>query len=78
MKERAILRMRGEYLEMPGLRLTFEQAQRLCGLERDLCKAVLEVLVDARFLAIRPDGRYARVTDDDMAPAPVTGCVRVA
>src|SRR5262245_21451416 len=38
-------RIRAEYLEMPGLRLTLEQAQRLCGVERTLCKAVLDELV---------------------------------
>jgi hypothetical protein len=29
-------RVRAEYLEMPGLRLTLEQAQRLCGVGRAL------------------------------------------
>ena len=28
-----LTRIRAEYLEMPGLRLTSEQAQRLCGAE---------------------------------------------
>jgi hypothetical protein len=58
-------RIRGEYLEMPGLRLTLEQAQRLCGVERTLCKAVLDALVDAKFLCVRADGAYARLTDAD-------------
>ena len=31
-------RVRAEYLEMPGLRLTPEQAGRLCGVERALCQ----------------------------------------
>ena len=31
-------RIRAEFLEMPGLGLTLEQAQRLCGVERTLCK----------------------------------------
>ena len=30
-------RIQGEYVEMPGLRLTPAQAQRLWGLERDVC-----------------------------------------
>ena len=34
-------RLRAEYLEMPGLRLKVEQVQRLCGIERMMCKAVL-------------------------------------
>ena len=58
-----LARIRGEYLEMPGLRLTVAQAQRLCGIERELCEAVLSALVDARFLCTKPDGAYARSTD---------------
>ena len=33
-----LTRIRAEYLEMPGLRLTLEQARRLCGVERGLCQ----------------------------------------
>jgi hypothetical protein len=58
-----IERMRAEYLEMPGLRLTLAQAQRLWGVERSECKAILDALVDARFLCRKPDGVYARVSD---------------
>jgi hypothetical protein len=43
----AVSRLRAEFLEMPGLRLTAEQVQRLCGLERTVCQIVLEALVDA-------------------------------
>jgi hypothetical protein len=56
-------RIRAEYLEMPGLRLTLEQAQRLCGLERALCKTVLDALVDDKFLCVKSDGAYGRLTD---------------
>jgi DNA-binding GntR family transcriptional regulator len=59
-----IRRIRGEYLEMPGLRLTLEQAQRLCGVDRTLCQQVLDQLVGEGFLDVRPDGTYARPTDD--------------
>jgi hypothetical protein len=41
-----INRIRGEFLEMPGLRLTLAQAQRLCGVERALCQRVLGTLVE--------------------------------
>ena len=58
-----LTRVRGEYLEMPGMRLTLEQAQRLCGVERTLCKVVLDALVEAKFLRIGPDGVYARAID---------------
>jgi hypothetical protein len=59
-------RIRAEYLEMPGLRLTLAQAQRLCGVEASLCRAVLEELVDARFLCLKPDGAYARTSDGSL------------
>jgi hypothetical protein len=59
-------RIRGEFLEMPGLRLTLEQVQRLCGVERTLCQAVLGALVDAKFLCVKSNGAYARVTDGEV------------
>jgi hypothetical protein len=43
-------RVRGEYLEMPGLSLTARQAQRLWGLDPETCEAVLEALVHSGFL----------------------------
>ena len=61
-----VTRVRGEYLEMPGLRLTLEQARRLFAVERTLCKRVLDALVEAKFLCVRPDGAYARVMDGDV------------
>jgi hypothetical protein len=56
-------RVRAEYLEMPGLRLNAEQVQRLCGIERTMCLTVLETLVDAKFLCVKADGQYARLTE---------------
>ena len=56
-------RIRAEYLEMPGLRLTPEQVQRLCGIERMICQLVLNELVDAKFLCVKVDGHYARLTE---------------
>jgi len=52
---------------MPGLRLTSEQVQRLCGVERMVCQMVLNALVDANFLSRKPDGTYARLTNGDVA-----------
>jgi hypothetical protein len=62
-----IERIRGEYLEMPGLRLTLAQAQRLCGVERGLCETVLNTLVETKFLAVSPNGVYARLFDGEQA-----------
>ena len=50
-------RLRAEFLEMPGMHLKPEQVQRLCGVERGLCRTVLDSLVDARFLRVSADGR---------------------
>lgn len=60
-------RIRAEYLEMPGLRLTLAQAQRLCGVEPATCQRVFNALVDEKFLSIKPDGTYARVTEGSSA-----------
>lgn len=60
-------RVRAEYLEMPGMRLTLEQAQRLCGIERALCQTVLGVLVAEQFLCVTAEGRYARAGDGEKA-----------
>jgi hypothetical protein len=60
---RIIERIQSEYLEMPGLRLTPAQAQRLCGVDLLVCKAVLDALVDAHFLAVNAHGMYARASE---------------
>ena len=54
-------RIQGEFVEMPGLRLTAVQAQRLWGLERDVCDALLGALVDANFLSQTRDGAFVRM-----------------
>jgi hypothetical protein len=53
-------RVRGEYLEMPGLRLTLAQAARFWSLDQSTCARVLDALVETRFLIITSDGLYAR------------------
>ena len=53
-----IRRIRGEFLEMPGLSLTLPQAQRLWGLDPASCHAVLNALVEAGFLARTPRGAF--------------------
>jgi hypothetical protein len=55
----ALRRVKGEYLEMPGLRLTPAQAQRLWGLDREVCHALLGALVDARFLYRTREGVFS-------------------
>jgi hypothetical protein len=48
--QRVVERVRGEFNEMPGLRLTPQQAARLWGLEPSACDAVLDHLVAVSFL----------------------------
>jgi DNA-binding IclR family transcriptional regulator len=51
-------RARGEYREMPGLRLTIEQAMRLWNLDRQTCLQVLNSLVASHYLEIDDSDRY--------------------
>jgi hypothetical protein len=55
-----VTRVRGEYREMPGMRLTVDQAMRLWTLDRETCSDVLSSLVAARFLQLDRSGRYAK------------------
>ena len=52
--------VRGEYLEMPGLRLTRSQVQRLWGLANEECDAVINELIAAGFLERTTGGAYVR------------------
>jgi hypothetical protein len=56
-------RVRGEYLEMPGLSLKLAQIQRLCGVSREACERVLDVLVATKFLRLKSNGNFTRVGD---------------
>jgi hypothetical protein len=61
--EQMLHRIYSEYLEMPGMRLTCQQAQRLWGLDELTCSQSLEYLVEAGFLVRTSVGTYARLTD---------------
>jgi hypothetical protein len=64
-----VRRIRGEYLEMPGLRVTASQAQRLFGLDAITCHDVLASLLQSGFLSRTVDGMF-RLTQagDQVAP----------
>ena len=62
-QDQLVRRIQGEYLEMPGLRLTREQAQRLWALDNETCVTILDALVQNHFLVRGSDGRYKRITD---------------
>jgi hypothetical protein len=55
-----VRRIEGEYHEMPGLKLTEAQAQRLWDLDSDTCHVVLATLVERRFLRRTATGMYVR------------------
>ena len=64
-------RLRAEFLEMPGLRLTSGQVQRLCGIEKTLCQLGLDSLLATKFLYVNSDGVYARTTDGEVSRPPM-------
>jgi len=64
-----IRRVRGEYLEMPGLSLTLAQACRLWQIDSHSCEAALDSLVAEHFLGRSRDGAYILVGTPRMAKA---------
>jgi hypothetical protein len=52
--------IRAEYLEVPDLCLTIEQARRLWGLDPIMVEAIFAALVDARFLRCTRLNVYVR------------------
>ena len=68
-------RIYSEYVEMPGLRLTAAQVERLCGLDHERCLDALQMLVEAGFLRQTPAGHYVRAAEGTAPagrmPAPV-------
>jgi len=54
-------RVRGEFAEMPGLRLTMRQAQRLWNLDRDACEKVVDLLV-GRTVLQRVNGNISMIS----------------
>ncbi len=71
--ENLLRRIQGEYLEMPGLRLTPAQAQRLWGLTKHECESLMHVLMDTHFLRRTRDGAFVLFD----ANSPVAGSERI-
>jgi hypothetical protein len=57
-------RIRAEYVEMPGMSLRLDQLARLCGIEASVCKRALDALIEIKFLCLRGDGAYARLSPE--------------
>jgi hypothetical protein len=53
-----VARVRGEYVEMPGLRVTLEQACRLRQVDVSTCEMLLEYLVRTGVLCKTDSGFY--------------------
>jgi hypothetical protein len=57
---RLLQRIRSEFAEMPGLRLTREQAMRLWSLPEDTCERIFGELEQAGSLRRLENGAYGR------------------
>jgi hypothetical protein len=67
MNDRHLARIRSEYREMPGLKLTAAQASRFWNLGPEESRVALETLVEARILWRTPDGHYVLLSDSPAA-----------
>src|ERR1041384_8463551 len=66
--EDLVMRIEGEFLETPGLKLTIPEAQRRFAIDEITCEALLDALVDASVLC-RTRGRvYGRRVPPHAAP----------
>jgi hypothetical protein len=60
--EQVAQRVRAEYLEMPGLNLTRDQAKCLWAVDGPLCDRLLSHLVETGFLERTPRATYVHIT----------------
>jgi len=65
-----LTRVRAEYDEMPGLRLTLAQACRLWQVDAPTCEGLLDTLIRQHFLARTRDGAYIAVPPWQERPKP--------
>lgn len=57
---RLVDRVRAEFVEMPGLKLTLSQSARIFGLDASQAKRVLKSLLDEGFLVCDSRGAFRR------------------
>lgn len=60
-EDNLLRRARGEFREMPGMRLTVDQAISLWMIDRTTCTSLFDSLVAARFLELDRNGRYRKI-----------------
>ena len=65
-----LTRVRAEYHEMPGLRLTLAQACRLWQVDATTCEGLLDTLIRQHFLARTRDGAFIAVPRWQERPTP--------
>lgn len=65
--EPLLVRIRGEFREMPGLRLTLAQARRLWHLDVATCQAALNVLLKEGYLRRTADGAFVSCESEGLA-----------
>jgi hypothetical protein len=58
--QEALQRIHAEFIEMPGMQLTPAQVERLAGVDKTICKRVLDDLVRAGFLRMSTNGIYVK------------------
>ena len=58
--EELVVKIQGEFLNAPALRLTLGQVAQRVGAAANACEAVLHALVDSRVLAVTSAGAYER------------------
>ena len=66
--DRLLLRVRGEFQEMPGLRLSLAQACRLWQMDGTTCLAILEQLIVERYLYRTGEGMYVALPSGRPTP----------
>ena len=55
-----LVRMQTEWIEMPQLKITRRQAQRLWSMSDEVCETAFATLIRKGFLVQAPDGAYVR------------------
>jgi DNA-binding GntR family transcriptional regulator len=66
MRKALLSKLHSEIQHAPGLALTSEQASRLFGIPRDVCRRLLANLVQESAIHMRPDGRFVKVIPPDI------------
>jgi hypothetical protein len=64
----AMRRAKSDFVEMPGMQLTYAQARRLWALDAYTCESVLSMLVQDRFLVMTRRDTFARPSLESINP----------